>query len=168
MLDCSRNQLESIPPVLAQMQSLEQLYLRNNKLHFLPELPCCKGLKVSKHHRYSKMTHVFNVKANTRLISVKELHCGNNQIEVLEADHLKHLNALSFLELRENKVKSLPEEITLLQGLERLDLTNNDISRCWTYCVLYEACCPVVFIQCSSVSFMPETACLLDLAHYPS
>lgn len=66
-------------------------------------------------------------------MSVKELHCGNNQIEVLEADHLKHLNGLSFLELRENKVKSLPEEITLLQGLERLDLTNNDISRCWSY-----------------------------------
>ncbi|KAA0712899.1 Leucine-rich repeat-containing protein 40 [Triplophysa tibetana] len=102
MLDCSRNQLESVPSVLAQMQSLEQLYLRNNKLRFLPELPCCKALK--------------------------ELHCGNNQIEVLEADHLKHLNALSFLDLRENKVKSLPEEITLLQGLERLDLTNNDIS----------------------------------------
>uniref|UniRef100_A0A8C1JCS4 Leucine rich repeat containing 40 n=1 Tax=Cyprinus carpio TaxID=7962 RepID=A0A8C1JCS4_CYPCA len=101
MLDCSRNQLESIPPVLAQMQSLEQLYLRHNKLHFLPKLPCCKTLK--------------------------ELHCGNNQIEILEADHLKHLSALSLLELRDNKVKSLPEEITLLQGLERLDLTNNDI-----------------------------------------
>uniref|UniRef100_A0A673JR69 Leucine-rich repeat-containing protein 40 n=1 Tax=Sinocyclocheilus rhinocerous TaxID=307959 RepID=A0A673JR69_9TELE len=102
MLDCSQNQLESIPPVLAQMESLEQLYLRHNKLRFLPELPCCKTLK--------------------------ELHCGNNQIEILEADHLKHLSALSFLELRDNKVKSLPEEITLLQGLERLDLTNNDIS----------------------------------------
>ncbi|KAI2663576.1 Leucine-rich repeat-containing protein 40 [Labeo rohita] len=102
MLDCSRNQMESIPPVLAQMESLEQLYLRHNKLRFVPELPCCKTLK--------------------------ELHCGNNQIEILEADHLKHLSALSFLELRDNKVKSLPEEITLLQGLERLDLTNNDIS----------------------------------------
>uniref|UniRef100_A0A673KWW2 Leucine rich repeat containing 40 n=1 Tax=Sinocyclocheilus rhinocerous TaxID=307959 RepID=A0A673KWW2_9TELE len=102
MLDCSRNQIESIPPVLAQMESLEQLYLRHNKLRFLPELHCCKTLK--------------------------ELHCGNNQIEVLEADHLKHLSALSFLALRDNKVKNLPEEITLLQGLEHLDLTNNDIS----------------------------------------
>ncbi|XP_060775857.1 leucine-rich repeat-containing protein 40 isoform X2 [Neoarius graeffei] len=101
MLDCSRNQLESVPPVLAQMASLEQLYLRHNKLRFLPELPSCKTLK---------------------------LHCGNNQIEVLEANHLKHLSALSVLELRDNKVKSLPEEITALQGLERLDLTNNDIS----------------------------------------
>ncbi|XP_022530888.2 leucine-rich repeat-containing protein 40 isoform X1 [Astyanax mexicanus] len=102
MLDCSRNQLESVPPVLAQMASLEQLYLRHNKLRFLPELPSCKTLK--------------------------ELHCGNNQIEVLEAAHLKHLSALSVLELRDNKVKSLPEEITLLQGLQRLDLTNNDLS----------------------------------------
>ncbi|KAI4894986.1 hypothetical protein NFI96_010794 [Prochilodus magdalenae] len=102
LLDCSRNHLESVPPVLAQMASLEQLYLRHNKLRFLPELPSCKTLK--------------------------ELHCGNNQIEVLEAAHLKHLSSLSVLELRDNKVKSLPEEITLLQGLERLDLTNNDIS----------------------------------------
>ncbi|XP_030647281.1 leucine-rich repeat-containing protein 40 [Chanos chanos] len=102
MLDCSRNEIESVPPVLAQMASLEQLYIRHNKLHFLPELPSCKTLK--------------------------ELHVGNNQIEVLEADHLRHLSGLTVLELRDNKVKKVPDEITLLQGLERLDLTNNDIS----------------------------------------
>lgn len=102
MLDCSRNHLENIPTTLAQMASLEQLYLRHNKLRFLPELPSCQTLK--------------------------ELHCGNNQIEVLEAEHLKHLSSLSVLELRDNKVKHLPEEVTLLKGLERLDLTNNDLS----------------------------------------
>uniref|UniRef100_A0A4W5P7H9 Leucine-rich repeat protein SHOC-2 n=1 Tax=Hucho hucho TaxID=62062 RepID=A0A4W5P7H9_9TELE len=101
LLDCTHNQLESIPPVLSQMASLEQLYLRHNKLRFLPELPSSR---------------------------LKELHVGNNQIEVLEAEHLKHLSTLSVLELRDNKVKSLPEEIKLLQGLERLDLVNNDIS----------------------------------------
>uniref|UniRef100_A0A8C7Q482 Leucine-rich repeat-containing protein 40 n=1 Tax=Oncorhynchus mykiss TaxID=8022 RepID=A0A8C7Q482_ONCMY len=102
LLDCTHNQLESIPPVLSQMASLEQLYLRHNKLRFLPELPSSR---------------------------LKELHVGNNQIEVLEAEHLKHLSTLSVLELRDNKVKTLPEEIKLLQGLERLDLVNNDISR---------------------------------------
>ncbi|XP_036834072.1 leucine-rich repeat-containing protein 40 isoform X2 [Oncorhynchus mykiss] len=101
LLDCTHNQLESIPPVLSQMASLEQLYLRHNKLRFLPELPSSR---------------------------LKELHVGNNQIEVLEAEHLKHLSTLSVLELRDNKVKTLPEEIKLLQGLERLDLVNNDIS----------------------------------------
>ncbi|XP_054837106.1 leucine-rich repeat-containing protein 40 isoform X2 [Eublepharis macularius] len=102
-LDCTKNYLETIPPELASMASLEQLYLRRNKLHYLPELPSCKLLK--------------------------ELHVGENQIEVLTAEHMKHLNSLCVLELRDNKLESLPDEITLLQGLERLDLSNNDISR---------------------------------------
>uniref|UniRef100_A0A8C0GWR2 Leucine-rich repeat-containing protein 40 n=1 Tax=Chelonoidis abingdonii TaxID=106734 RepID=A0A8C0GWR2_CHEAB len=101
-LDCTKNQLETISSELASMASLEQLYLRKNKLQYLPEFPSCKLLK--------------------------ELHVGENQIEVLSAEHLKHLNSLCVLELRDNKLKSLPDEITLLQGLERLDLTNNDIS----------------------------------------
>ncbi|KAJ7992904.1 hypothetical protein DPEC_G00266910 [Dallia pectoralis] len=101
LLDCTHNQLENIPTTFSQMASLEQLYLRHNKLKFLPELPSSR---------------------------LKELHVGNNLIEVLHAEHLRHLNTLCVLELRDNKVKSLPEEITLLQGLERLDLVNNDIS----------------------------------------
>ncbi|NXJ07768.1 LRC40 protein, partial [Odontophorus gujanensis] len=102
-LDCSKNWLETVPSELASMASLELLYLRKNKLHSLPEFPSCKLLK--------------------------ELHAGENQIEILNAEHLKHLNSLSVLELRDNKIKSIPDEITLLQKLERLDLANNDISR---------------------------------------
>ncbi|XP_062412276.1 leucine-rich repeat-containing protein 40 isoform X1 [Sardina pilchardus] len=102
MLDCTNNQLESIPPVLAQMESLELLYLRHNRLCSLPELPQCKTLK--------------------------ELHVGNNQIAGIQSEYLKHLGALCVLELRDNKLKALPEEVTLLEGLERLDLTNNDLA----------------------------------------
>lgn len=101
-LDCSSNLLESIPPELAGMESLELLYLRRNKLRFLPEFPSCKLLK--------------------------ELHVGENQIEMLAADHLKHLSSILVLELRDNKLKSVPDEISLLRSLERLDLSNNDIS----------------------------------------
>lgn len=32
------------------------------------------------------------------------------------------------LDVRDNKISVLPEEITLLHGLERLDLSNNDVS----------------------------------------
>uniref|UniRef100_A0AC11BJS0 Leucine rich repeat containing 40 n=1 Tax=Ovis aries TaxID=9940 RepID=A0AC11BJS0_SHEEP len=101
-LDCNSNLLETIPPELASMESLELLYLRRNKLRFLPEFPSCKLLK--------------------------ELHVGENQIEKLGAEHLKHLNSILVLDLRDNKLKSVPDEITLLQSLERLDLSNNDIS----------------------------------------
>ncbi|NWY03020.1 LRC40 protein, partial [Nothoprocta ornata] len=102
-LDCTKNYLETVPSELASMVSLEQLYLRKNKLRHLPEFPSCKLLK--------------------------ELHAGENQIENLNSENLKHLNCLSVLELRDNKIKSLPDEITVLQKLERLDLANNDISR---------------------------------------
>ncbi|NWR61649.1 LRC40 protein, partial [Bucorvus abyssinicus] len=102
-LDCTKNYLETIPPQLATMASLEQLYLRKNKLRALPEFPSC--------------------------VLLKELHAGENQIEIINAENLKHLNSLSVLELRDNKIKSVPDEITLLQKLERLDLSNNDISR---------------------------------------
>ncbi|KAL4634909.1 hypothetical protein GN956_G13946 [Arapaima gigas] len=102
LLDCTRNQLETVPPTLADITSLEQLYLRHNKLRLLPELSSCSMLK--------------------------ELHVGNNQIEVVEAQQLKHLSALCVLELRDNKVKTVPDEVTLLENLERLDIANNDIS----------------------------------------
>ncbi|KAG8132531.1 hypothetical protein E2320_010377 [Naja naja] len=101
-LDCTKNFLENIPPELGSMVSLEQLYLRRNKLCYLPDFHSCTYLK--------------------------ELHVGENQIEVLRAEQLKYLNSLCVLELRDNKLKSLPDEIILLQGLERLDLSNNDIS----------------------------------------
>ncbi|XP_048207519.1 leucine-rich repeat-containing protein 40 isoform X2 [Perognathus longimembris pacificus] len=101
-LDCNCNLLETIPPELAGMESLELLYLRRNKLRFLPEFPSCRLLK--------------------------ELHVGENQIEVLGADHLKHLNSILVLDLKDNKLKSVPNEIMLLHSLERLDLSNNDIS----------------------------------------
>ncbi|XP_068095336.1 leucine-rich repeat-containing protein 40 isoform X2 [Hyperolius riggenbachi] len=101
-LDCTSNLLEDVPPSLAGMESLEQLYLRQNKLTFLPELPNCKLLK--------------------------ELHVGNNQISTLGPQHLSHLGSLCILELRDNKLKSLPDEIAVLKGLERLDLSNNDLS----------------------------------------
>ncbi|XP_069794539.1 leucine-rich repeat-containing protein 40 isoform X2 [Narcine bancroftii] len=101
-LDATHNELECVPPELAGMVSLEQLYLKHNKLRNLPEFPSCKYLK--------------------------ELHVGNNQIEYLGPEHLKPLSAISILELRDNKLKSLPDEVLLLQSLERLDLSNNNIS----------------------------------------
>ncbi|XP_055497878.1 leucine-rich repeat-containing protein 40 [Leucoraja erinacea] len=100
-LDMTHNELECVPSELAALVSLEQLYLRHNRLRHLPEFPSCKYLK--------------------------ELYVGNNQIEYLGSEHLQPLSAISVLELRDNKLKSLPDEVLLLQGLERLDLTNNDI-----------------------------------------
>lgn len=53
---------------------------------------------------------------------------GNNNLSELRADNIKHLHSLSVLDLRDNKITNIPEEITLLESLERLDITNNDVS----------------------------------------
>ncbi|XP_055470255.1 leucine-rich repeat-containing protein 40 isoform X2 [Psammomys obesus] len=101
-LDCDANLLETVPSDVGGMESLELLYLRRNKLRVLPEFSSCRLLK--------------------------ELHLAENQIESLGAEHLQHLQAILVLDLRGNKLQSVPEEVALLQSLERLDLSNNDIS----------------------------------------
>lgn len=100
LLDCTHNQLTSVPEGLSELSSLEQLFLRHNKLRLVPQL---------------------------RAPALKELHLGNNQIEVLEVEQLSLLGSLMILELRDNKLKVLPEQMSLLSALQRLDLTNNDI-----------------------------------------
>uniref|UniRef100_A0A8C6PPL9 Leucine-rich repeat protein SHOC-2 n=1 Tax=Nothobranchius furzeri TaxID=105023 RepID=A0A8C6PPL9_NOTFU len=100
VLDCSSNQLFDIPASLSGMLSLEQLYLRHNKLSRLPQL---------------------------HAPALKELYVGNNLIELLDTEQLASFTSISHLELRDNKIRTLPEQIPVLPELTRLDLTNNDI-----------------------------------------
>uniref|UniRef100_A0A8B9RC94 Leucine-rich repeat-containing protein 40 n=1 Tax=Astyanax mexicanus TaxID=7994 RepID=A0A8B9RC94_ASTMX len=140
-LHLQQNLIEQLPSELGQLCQLEDLVCGKFQSNWSETFTCTKKI-LSRNKVAAKSLPLITVQpkfANinqktvftlTLFISVyfQELHCGNNQIEVLEAAHLKHLSALSVLELRDNKVKSLPEEITLLQGLQRLDLTNNDLS----------------------------------------
>ena len=59
----------------------------------------------------------------------QELHLGNNSLHGLTVEQLECIQQVSVLDLRDNKISRLPEEITLLQELERLDVSNNDISQ---------------------------------------
>ena len=54
---------------------------------------------------------------------------GNNNLQGITVEHLEGLQNVSVLDLRDNRIAKLPDEITLLQKLERLDLSNNDLSR---------------------------------------
>ena len=56
------------------------------------------------------------------------MHLGNNAIQGLTAEHLESMNSVHVLDVRDNRIAVLPEEITVLQQLERLDLSNNDLS----------------------------------------
>nr|XP_044605498.1 leucine-rich repeat-containing protein 40 isoform X5 [Equus asinus] len=128
VLDIHDNQLTSLPSAIRELENLQKLNVSHNKLKILPEeitnLRNLKGLYL-QHNELTCLPEGFE-----QLFSLEdlELHVGENQIEMLGAEHLKHLNSILVLDLRDNKLKSVPDEITLLQSLERLDLSNNDIS----------------------------------------
>ncbi|XP_064604804.1 leucine-rich repeat-containing protein 40-like [Liolophura sinensis] len=102
VLEATHNSLESLPLELGNLCRLEELYLRHNRLSAVPNLSACSSLKV--------------------------LHLGNNCVEEVTAGSLRDLPSVSILELRDNKISILPEEISCLEGLERLDLSNNNLS----------------------------------------
>ena len=59
---------------------------------------------------------------------MQELHVGNNAVRAVPVDTLTSLVSLSVLDLRDNRLDTLPDELGLCQTLERLDLTNNSLS----------------------------------------
>ncbi|XP_023405244.1 leucine-rich repeat-containing protein 40 isoform X3 [Loxodonta africana] len=128
VLDIHDNQLTSLPSAIRELENLQKLNVSHNKLKILPEeitnLRNLKGLYL----QHNELTCIPEGFEQLSSLEDLELHVGENQIEMLGAEHLKHLNSILVLELRDNKLKSVPDEITLLQSLERLDLSNNDIS----------------------------------------
>uniref|UniRef100_A0A669D685 Leucine rich repeat containing 40 n=1 Tax=Oreochromis niloticus TaxID=8128 RepID=A0A669D685_ORENI len=146
LLDCSDNQLTEIPASLSEMLALEQLYLRHNKLRLLPKLPAP---------------------------ALKELYVGNNQIEQLQTEQLSCLSAISLLELRNNKIKIVPEEITLLSTLTPFSMmTPCSVNRLYLQAAriainalvllivgakIYSFCCPyIIFSMCLCLFFVEE------------
>ena len=63
------------------------------------------------------------------MLCYQELQAGNNAIRAIGPEVLTNLPQLSILDLRDNRLDQIPDEIGLLQALERLDLTNNTLSK---------------------------------------
>ena len=49
-------------------------------------------------------------------------------MQELTEEQLNSLVNIKVLDLRDNKLEALPDHITFLQALERLDITNNNLS----------------------------------------
>ncbi|XP_076321952.1 leucine-rich repeat-containing protein 40-like [Tachypleus tridentatus] len=101
-LDITHNALTKLPDEIGNLFQLEQLFVRHNQLVCLPFLKSCTSLK--------------------------ELQAGNNRITEVSEGLLETIKCVKILDLRDNKISTLPEKITVLQELERLDLTNNSLS----------------------------------------
>lgn len=124
-LNLSSNSLEMIPAEISSMTSLATLDLTNNNLTEIPWNLKDLGHLEILYLRNNKLT---SVPALSNCVNLKELHLGSNRIKGLEVEDVENIVNVRLLDLRENKITQLPDEITCLQLLERLDVSNNDLS----------------------------------------
>ncbi len=100
--EVKNNRLTTLPPEIAQLSSLEYLYLWDNQISTIPE-------------------EIF------QLSKLKELHLLRNQVSIIPKSIVK-LSSLRGLYLSGNKINVIPDEIFQLTNLQTLYLSDNQIS----------------------------------------
>jgi Leucine-rich repeat (LRR) protein len=87
---------------MEELTKLQFLYAQHNNIEEIPDFEGC--------------THL------------QQIYFGNNYIKEVSAEFCENMSNLKILELRDNKIETIPNEIAMLQHLIRLDLTNNDLT----------------------------------------
>eukprot|EP00106_Octopus_bimaculoides_P017541 XP_014784983.1 PREDICTED: leucine-rich repeat-containing protein 40-like [Octopus bimaculoides] len=129
VLQIDNNNMTNLPDGIGQLSNLEDLNASNNSLVTLPpnlgKLTKVRNLNLSSNQLTTIPAEVGNMSQMRN--SVHELHLGFNYITELSKEHLAPLGQITLMDLRDNKLKEIPAEITLLANLQRLDLTNNSL-----------------------------------------
>lgn len=101
MLELGSNRIRSVPPEIASLFHLEELWLGKNKITSmtLPPLP-----------------------------RLRHMSLQNNRLEVWEPAFFQNLSGLTHLYLGHNNLPDLPEEFALLTNLVEVDLVRNAIT----------------------------------------
>eukprot|EP00040_Diaphanoeca_grandis_P034895 m.218004 g.218004 ORF g.218004 m.218004 type:complete len:584 (-) comp33248_c0_seq1:45-1796(-) len=123
-LNCSHNMLTQLPNSFEQLHALEELDISKNQLITLPlGMSRLRGLiRIElKHNRIDTVPNLANA------LNLREVYLGNNCIVTIGDLHFLP-QSVKVLDLRDNKIENMPESVTHLKHLERLDITNNNIS----------------------------------------
>ena len=135
-LELNNNNILELPHDIGEMTSLRVLEVAHNKLSQLPE-----GLKY--------LRNLTRLDARSNCISETPFlpHGDNFSQCYLSSNALRHFvpsrvcpaRGLTIIDLKANKLTTLPDDIAQLKGLQVLDLSNNDISsKCVLYLSMYE------------------------------
>jgi internalin A len=125
-LDLRNNRIVFIPKEIAKLKKLKGLYLNNNKLKELPdEITDLKNLQVLKVEG-NRLKRLPNEIANLK--NLHYLYLSNNRLRTLP-DGLFQLISLKVLHIKNNLLEALPQDISRLNRLEILDLTDNRLTR---------------------------------------
>ena len=115
----NQNRIRDISP-LSQMVNLKELYLQNNLITDVSELPTALQLKILGLWN----NDVEDLKPLGRFLRLEELYLQNNQIS--DVGPLQHLNRLRLLYLSDNAIRDV-QPLAQLPGMEELYLAYNRI-----------------------------------------
>lgn len=102
MLELGSNRLRAVPPEIAQLTKLEELWLGKNKIvsMALPPMP-----------------------------ALRQISMQNNRLELWDGSLFHNASGLTHLYLGHNNLPDLPDEFALLTNLFEVDLVRNAITR---------------------------------------
>ncbi|KAK2494885.1 hypothetical protein MC885_015915 [Smutsia gigantea] len=123
-LGLSDNEIQRLPPEVANFMQLVELDVSRNDIPEIPEsIKFCKALEIADFsgNPLSRLPEGF-----TQLRSLAHLALNDVSLQALPGD-VGNLANLVTLELRENLLKSLPASLSFLVKLEQLDLGGNDL-----------------------------------------
>lgn len=122
-LDLSSNEIEDLPPEIAALTKLADLDLSSNGLDSVP--PVLLEINPSSLDlSYNRLTD-FSVPVGD-LTNLAELDLSDNAFTEFPVDVIR-LSNLEWLRLGSNEIQVVPAEIGEMEGLERLDLSINAI-----------------------------------------
>ncbi|KAG7216400.1 hypothetical protein INR49_021652 [Caranx melampygus] len=123
-LGLSDNEIQRLPPEIANFMQLVELDVSRNDIMEIPEsISYCKALQVADFsgNPLTRLPDSFPELRNLTCLSINDI-----SLQVLP-DNIGNLSNLVSLELRENLLTFLPESLSLLHRLEELDLGNNEL-----------------------------------------
>jgi Leucine-rich repeat (LRR) protein len=125
LLNCSFNQLASLPAELGACSTLRYLICGHNQLSALPaELGACTVL----HDLACNNNQLSSLPAELgACTALHRVFCYNNRLEALPAE-LGHCTALQHLDCSNNQLLALPAELGACTALRSLGCSNNQLS----------------------------------------
>ncbi|KAF5301199.1 hypothetical protein FQR65_LT08934 [Abscondita terminalis] len=122
-LNVSYNKLIELPLEITGLRALSKLDVTNNNLKSLPDF--CNMRKLQLLH--AQHNDIEELPDFTGCENIHQIHLGNNFVRKITKDFCENMTHLKILDLRDNKINSLPDEIAMCQNVIRLDLTNNEL-----------------------------------------
>jgi len=115
--------------ILAQLENLEELELKNNKLRDEPELMGqSKFLQELKHLDFSQNKFERIPKFITTLSKLRVLVFAYNLLTTIDDLFVPELGKLETLDVSNNKIERIDDSIIVLEKLQQLNCENNNIS----------------------------------------